>query len=257
MSADRAERGQLCFREKLRKRKSAGCLLQSFCPITINYSHTNCPPAVCSVRAVAMVTCNTLMFLMDGAQNRFKWMSRLHAWTPITSAAFLTGLVLVLGSLASLSHALTKRSTRLQHDGIQQQPSPDHWIQHGRQQAGSRHTYKVTPKQPQLLTTAHRSGSQHQQQQHLNLQQKHVWRHGDRSSSSSSSSGTGASFGRSLQQSATVYQPPKLFISAVKAKVVNTYNWQITRQSSATSVSLLASGQERKQMGKNSYAAHE
>jgi hypothetical protein len=54
---------------------------------------------------------------------------------------------------------------------------------------------------------------------------------------------------RSLLQSATSYQPPKFFISNVKATVVNTYEWQISRQSTAGGVTLTANGQERQQMG--------
>ncbi|KAF6256118.1 hypothetical protein COO60DRAFT_1640967 [Scenedesmus sp. NREL 46B-D3] len=42
---------------------------------------------------------------------------------------------------------------------------------------------------------------------------------------------------------------PKFFISDVKATVVSTYAWQITRQSTASGVTLTANGQERQQMG--------
>jgi hypothetical protein len=54
---------------------------------------------------------------------------------------------------------------------------------------------------------------------------------------------------RSLQQSANSYQPPKFFLSNVKATVVNTYEWQISRQATAGGVTLTADGQQRQQMG--------
>jgi hypothetical protein len=55
---------------------------------------------------------------------------------------------------------------------------------------------------------------------------------------------------RSLQQSANVYQPPKFFLSNVKATVVNTYEWQISRQATAGGVTITADGHDRQQMGK-------
>jgi hypothetical protein len=166
------------------------------------------------------------------------------------------GVLLLLGALdsANTSPAASQqqkaRSSSTSSFAPWQEPQQQHIQQAARASSRS--------KGPSLQEHAALSAPQQQQQQQRVRQRNQQMLRGTPSSITIPnpafvphpivSSVWGSSL-RSLQQSANVYQPPKFFLSNVKATVVNTYEWQISRQGTAGGVTITADGQERQQMG--------